>query len=70
MYNAFWERSFQDALFGLQGGVGYCWLGHFCGFTAEAGTPFFQADGEGLGFYIIDNPLGKKGRPASAVKPC
>ena len=28
-----------------------------------------EADGEGLGFYIIDNPLGKGGRPASAVKP-
>ena len=26
-------------------------------------------DGEGLGFYIIDNPLGKRGRAASLVKP-
>ena len=36
------------------------------GFTLEAARPpFLQADGEGdgegMGFYIIDNPLGKRG---------
>jgi len=34
------------------------------GFTSEAGRrPFLQVDGEGLGFYIIDNPLGKRAVP-------
>ena len=41
------------------------------GFTSEAGRPhFLQADGEGKGkgFYIIDNPLGKRGPPRFACE--
>ena len=35
----------------------------------KRGGPFSKGKRKGKGFYIIDNPLGKGGRPASAVKP-
>ena len=42
------------------------------GFTSEAarnGRGKEKGEAEALGFYIIDNPLGKRGRAASSVKP-
>ena len=40
----------------------------FSGLHGGGGAPFFKREGEGLVFYIIDNPFGKK-PPRSAVKP-
>ena len=42
------------------------WCGINRRFGAEL-TSFLQADGEGLGFYVVD--VGKSGRPASLMKP-